>query len=109
MKSTLAILFAASLLTACTNQATSAKIPEGQLTLSKGAKQELETKGKIVASAGAANKQEDEVVCRQEEIVGSHRKRVVCMTREERAQVTKEAQEAARDMQGPGVNTRMGD
>lgn len=99
MKLALAIVFASSLLTACAGSG-SPSAGSNTLTLSHGAKKELETKGQIVASATSDKSKDDEVSCRQEEILGSHRKRVVCMTRAERAAAAEAAQDAVRNMQG---------
>lgn len=94
----------AFLLTACAGAGTH-EASTGTLVLSQGAKQELETKGQIVASATSDKSKDGEVSCRQEEILGSHRKRVVCMTRSEREQIAKEARETMRDLQGNGATS----
>lgn len=92
MKHAIPMLLAALLLAACAGPGAQQKVPAGSVTLSQAAAKKLKEEGSIVAHVNPGLAKEEDIVCRQEDIMGSHRKRVVCMSREEREKIAEETQ-----------------
>jgi len=54
----------------------------------------------VPETAASTESDADEMICRREQIVGSHRRVRICMTRAERAEARTESQESIRLMRG---------